>query len=351
MPYPYRPGCTRARLIPGRADHPPRPTAIALVDRPTQSVPAKPPRPDQHRPAYGFVENDHGMAVSAPATVVLAGQLRKLRKRGAVSISAQWIPPPQRVRGPRIGSTPDQAAMLFVCPTQTCSRACRSISIAAFESGTRCSRPAFILKAGTVHVRTSKSISDHVASRTSPERAAVNTRNSNASFAASLLLHSRTAAIALATSPCGSACICFFGPLPFFGSTALSASPAGLSFRYPSPIAHFMIASMRYRNRFAMVGFVVHIGSITLMTFAVLIASTGRFPMAGKTCRGQFIDPLRKMHVILPCWRMDCVEPSARQSRTSGNPIPGMDSARPCGRSILKRFLARFRQCHKRVSA
>ena len=61
------------------------------------------------------------------------------------------------------------------------SRASASTSSALSESGTLCSRLDFMRAAGTVHVRASRSISSHRAPRTSPERAAVSTRNSKAS--------------------------------------------------------------------------------------------------------------------------------------------------------------------------
>ena len=63
-------------------------------------------------------------------------------------------------------------------------RAASRISTARRQSGTRCSRFAFIRRAGTVHTRPATSISSHVASLTSAERAAVSTRNSNASLTA-----------------------------------------------------------------------------------------------------------------------------------------------------------------------
>jgi hypothetical protein len=48
-------------------------------------------------------------------------------------------------------------------------------------NGTRCSRPAFILLAGTVQILFFRSISDHRAPKTSPDRAAVRMQNSRAS--------------------------------------------------------------------------------------------------------------------------------------------------------------------------
>ncbi len=58
--------------------------------------------------------------------------------------------------------------------------ASRSTSIDLLDSGTWCSRRAFIRSAGTVHLRSRQLISSQVASLTSRLRAAVNTRNSNA---------------------------------------------------------------------------------------------------------------------------------------------------------------------------
>jgi hypothetical protein len=51
------------------------------------------------------------------------------------------------------------------------------------ESGTRCSRAAFIRSAGIVQTAASMSISSHFAPTTSPGRAAVKMQNSKASAA------------------------------------------------------------------------------------------------------------------------------------------------------------------------
>ena len=80
-------------------------------------------------------------------------------------------------------------------------RAASRISSARPQSGTRCSRFAFIRAAEIVHTARAASISSHVASRTSPDRAAVSTRNSNASLTAGYAdFESRTVSIAAATS-------------------------------------------------------------------------------------------------------------------------------------------------------
>ena len=80
------------------------------------------------------------------------------------------------------------------------ARARSRISTARLDNGTRCSRAIFILLAGIVQSRSARSISFHRARRTSPERAAVNTRNSKASLDTSDASDSRTVRIAAATS-------------------------------------------------------------------------------------------------------------------------------------------------------
>ena len=67
-------------------------------------------------------------------------------------------------------------------------RAASRTSSARGLSGTRCSRFIFMRSAAMVHTRPVVSISSHVASRTSPDRAAVKTRNSNASLTARVAL-------------------------------------------------------------------------------------------------------------------------------------------------------------------
>ena len=74
------------------------------------------------------------------------------------------------------------------------------ISSVRLDNGTRCSRAIFILSAGIVQRRSTGSISFHRARRTSPERAAVNTRNPKASFEVSDAFDSHTVRIASATS-------------------------------------------------------------------------------------------------------------------------------------------------------
>ena len=81
------------------------------------------------------------------------------------------------------------------------ARAASRISNARPHSGTRCSRFAFIRMAEMVHARSVVLISVHVASLTSADRAAVRTRNSNASLTAGCPdPDARTVSMAAATS-------------------------------------------------------------------------------------------------------------------------------------------------------
>lgn len=72
------------------------------------------------------------------------------------------------------------------------------------DNGTRCSRFAFMRVCEIVQTKPSRSSSPHVASRTWPYRAAVNTRNSNGSLPAGCAdLDARTVSTAAATSLLG----------------------------------------------------------------------------------------------------------------------------------------------------
>ena len=80
------------------------------------------------------------------------------------------------------------------------SCAAASTSSVRVESGTRCVRPDFMRSAGTVHTRRARSISSQVASRASPDRAAVRMMNSNSSLVAGHAPDARTLVTASATS-------------------------------------------------------------------------------------------------------------------------------------------------------
>ena len=94
--------------------------------------------------------------------------------------------------------------------------------------GTRCSRFAFMRMAEIVHTAPAASISSHVASRTSPDRAAVRTSNSNASLTAGAAdADTRTVSTAAATSLWGSASRCV--TMSFCGPSTGSTRSHGLS--------------------------------------------------------------------------------------------------------------------------
>ena len=72
----------------------------------------------------------------------------------------------------RPGWSPRDEGNTSHCPSKSSAAASSTLS-AQGESGTRCSRPAFMRSAGIVHAAPSRSICSHRALRTSPEHAAV----------------------------------------------------------------------------------------------------------------------------------------------------------------------------------
>ena len=149
------------------------------------------------------------------------------------------------------------------------------------QSGTRCSRFAFIRAAEIVHTAPTVSISSHVANRTAPDRAAVSTTNSNASLTAGCAdLEPRTVSMAAATSLCGSACRCV--TMSFCGPRTGSTRSHGLSFRRSIAIAHSSTDRMRWRTSLAVAALTCQIGVRISSTSAVLTSETGRRPMRGK---------------------------------------------------------------------
>ena len=88
-------------------------------------------------------------------------------------------------------------------------RALRSF-IASWASGTRCSRSAFILKAGTIHKPDSKSNSSQRAPRTYCDIAAVSATNSKARAPKPSRMRSAANQTG-ASSICNAGCICVFG--------------------------------------------------------------------------------------------------------------------------------------------
>ena len=101
-----------------------------------------------------------------------------------IAISASRTSRLTRWTSLRRGSHGERRSHLVGVTTAPSVRAASRISAARRHSRTRCSRFAFIRAAEIVRTRPAVSISAYVASRTSPNRAAVNTRNSNASLTA-----------------------------------------------------------------------------------------------------------------------------------------------------------------------
>ena len=152
------------------------------------------------------------------------------------------------------------------------------ISSARRHSGTRCSRFAFMRMAEIVHTEPVTSISSHVASHTSPDRAAVNTRNSTASLIASAAdSDARTVATAAATSLWGSASRCC--TMSFCGPSTGRTRSHGLSPLRSIAMAHSSTDRMRWRTARAVSAFTCQIGVRISSTSAVLTSETGRRPM------------------------------------------------------------------------
>ena len=115
------------------------------------------------------------------------------------------------------------------------------------HSGTQCSRFAFIRMAETVHTRSVVLISVHVASLTSADRAAVRTRNSNASLTAGCPdPDARTVSMAAATSVWGSASRCC--TISFCGPSTGRTRSHGLSCLRSIAIAHSSTDRVRWRT-------------------------------------------------------------------------------------------------------
>ena len=164
-------------------------------------------------------------------------------------------------------------------PLLSLGTSCR-IASARPESGTWRSRFAFMRAAGMVQTPASRSISSHVARRTSPDRAALSTRSSNARLVVTEAWEARTVARASATVPWGSARMCWTMAC-CRPSVWPRASPAGLSGRWPMATAHFITAPIRCRNRRAVSGSSCQIGVRIAKTSAVVTSDTGSAPMRG----------------------------------------------------------------------
>jgi hypothetical protein len=141
------------------------------------------------------------------------------------------------------------------------------MAIARGTKGIRCSRPPFILRAGTTQSAASTSISSQFASRTSPERAAVNIANSSARLLTEC--SPRSCPTNVVTSENGIAPWCpllsGFGA----GSNLSRFSPL----RRPRALANEITLSMRARMRDAVSCFFPQIGFKTARMSSVPTAS------------------------------------------------------------------------------
>ena len=143
---------------------------------------------------------------------------------------------------------------------RTCDR-CRRHGFR--DSGTRCSRFAFMRPAEIVHTPASRSISVHCAKRSSPERAA-------------------------ATSPWATpACA---APRPAGVRASLRCGRPGLSVRNSIATAHCITALMRWRARRAVPGFECRMGVRTSSRSVLVASETGRSPSRGTTSRPRLAD-------------------------------------------------------------
>ena len=134
--------------------------------------------------------------------------------------------------------------------------------------------------AGMVHRPAAPSISVQAALRTSPERVAVSTRNSKASFTIGRALDAPTASIADATSRCGKARMCC--TTSCWGPRTGSIRSHGLSIRNSIATAHSKTARMRWRSRRAVSAFACQMGARISSTLALVTSDTGIFPMRGR---------------------------------------------------------------------
>ena len=134
--------------------------------------------------------------------------------------------------------------------------------------------------AGTVHTRPAVSISSHVASRTSPDRAAVSTRNSNASLTARVDLDARTVAIAAATSRWGKRPhVAHDVALRAEDRADAVAGVVGPMLHGDAPLQHGADALAQAAGG---VRLPCQIGVRTARTSALLTSETGRLPMPGR---------------------------------------------------------------------
>ena len=155
----------------------------------------------------------------------------------------------------------------------------RRISTARPHSGTRCSRFAFIRSP----TRRPAAISAHRAPRTSPDRADVSTRNSNASLTAVVAPEAHTVRIAAATSAWGNARMCCTRSC--WGPSTGPRRSHGLSVRNSNAMAQSITELMRWRTRRAVAGRTCQMRRSVSSTSALVTSHTGILPMCGRTYR------------------------------------------------------------------
>ena len=137
--------------------------------------------------------------------------------------------------------------------------------------------------AGSVHIRPARSISAHSAPRVSADRAAVSTRNSNASFTAGRAPDLRTASTAAPTSRWGSARMC--RTRSRWRPSTSPMRPHGLSGRCSIATAQSITVWMRWRSRRAVGGWRCQTSRSVSITSAVVRSTTGVSPMRGRAHR------------------------------------------------------------------
>ena len=178
--------------------------------------------------------------------------------------------------GPPPAPEKTNAALSFVArPPPTSSRAWR-------DSGTRCGLRDFMRSAGTFHSPASKSISDHAAPRTSPERAAVRMANSRAPAALALGRANRHVmrAIGRRAGRRGRTFATLVGSASIMAMWPFQRAGLGPS-RYSATMAQSSTFSMRLRRRVAVSAFAHQMGSRISSTCAVLTSWTGSAPIMG----------------------------------------------------------------------
>ena len=274
---------------------------------PSAAGPSEPPC-RQHRPARYAAQRSISLAAQVQKVRAGIGALDTLHRVGQAGFGhlarhARGLrtPVPETSNGSRAEQRQYRAhATASKAPTRTWAsaqpgpetpgrfrsssvRASSRIASARFDRGTRCSRPPFIRSLGIVQVAASMSNSDHDAPRTSPERAAVRTRNSNASRAGSESLRfphrpDRVAGLGVMNGPEMPA------PVADSRQRRRDGLTGGIVAAIPLRDCPLHDRADTLANAAGSLGLfgLGHIGSRTAITSAVVIVSTGLAPRRGK---------------------------------------------------------------------